>query len=124
VSQDNVPNKPVHLIYLCGGIILFYLLQWTGDWLWGYFTRTPNEFHVTLVSAVIALATGVILYRRETTYTLVVEVAAECKKVTWPDAKDVRSATIVVIIMTIISASILGFFDLIWSQFTKLIYGG
>ena len=31
---------------------------------------------------------------------------------------------IVVIVMTIISATILGFFDLVWSKFTQFIYGG
>jgi preprotein translocase subunit SecE len=123
VAQENVPNKPVHLIYLCGGLIMFYVLKWTSDWVWGYFTRVPNEFHVTVFSAATALITGIALYKHERTYTLVTEVASELKKVTWPDAKDVRQATIVVIIMTIISALILGFFDLVWSKFTQLIYG-
>ena len=123
MSQDNEPNKPVHLIYLCGGLILFFLLQWTLDWLWGFFTRSPDEFYVTVAAAGGALLTGIVTYRNDRIYTLVNEVAAELKKVTWPDRKDVRSATIVVIIMTIISASILGFFDLVWSKFTQLIYG-
>ena len=37
-QQENAPNKPVHLMYLVGAVILFYLLQWTIDWVWGYFT--------------------------------------------------------------------------------------
>ncbi len=123
MSQENVPNKPVHLIYLCSGLILFYLLQWTGDWLWGYFTRSPSEFYITVGSGLFSLGLGTYLYRDERTYNLVTEVTAELKKVTWPTAKDVKQATIVVVIMTIISASILGFFDLVWSQVTKLIYG-
>ena len=123
MSQENVPNKPVHLIYLCSGLILFYLLQWTGDWLWGYFTRTPSEFYITLASGLFSVGLGTYLYRHERTYNLITEVTAELKKVTWPTAKDVKQATIVVVIMTVISASILGFFDLVWSQVTKLIYG-
>lgn len=123
MSQENVPNKPVHLIYLCSGLILFYLLQWTGDWLWGYFTRSPSEFYITLASGLFSVGLGTYLYRHERTYNLVTEVTAELKKVTWPTAKDVKQATIVVVIMTVISASILGFFDLVWSQVTKLIYG-
>ena len=123
MAYDNVPNKPVHLYYLCAGLIMFYLLQWTTDWLWGYFTRAPSEFYVTTLSGVVTLALGVYLYRNERVYTLATEVAAELKKVSWPTAKEVKTATIVVIIMTIISASILGFFDLIWSKFTQLIYG-
>ena len=76
MSQENVPNKPVHLIYLCGGLLLFFLLQWTTDWIWGYFTRSPDEFYITVGSAIVALGTGIYLYRHEQTYALVNEVAS------------------------------------------------
>jgi preprotein translocase subunit SecE len=102
---------------------MFYLLQWTAEWLWGYFTRAPSEFYVTTLSAVVTLALGIYLYRHEGVYTLATEVAAELKKVSWPTSKEVKSATVVVIIMTFISATILGFFDFIWSRFTMFIYG-
>lgn len=124
MSQENAPNKPVHLIYLCGGLLAFVLLKWTGDWIWGYFTRTPNELIITTAAAVVALAAGVYYYRRESTYSLVNEVASELKKVTWPTWPEVRVATIIVIIMTILSALILGFFDFVWGRVTELIYGG
>jgi len=51
------------------------------------------------------------------------EVWSELKKVSWPTGKEVKAATIVVIVMTIISAIILGFFDFIWSNVTQFIYG-
>ena len=51
------------------------------------------------------------------------EVATELKKVTWPTAKEVRAATIVVIVMALISALILGLFDFVWSNLTELVYG-
>jgi len=120
---DNAPNKPVHLVYIIGGILLFYLLKWTTDWIWGYFTRAPNEFLVTAGSAVAALIIGISFYRHERTNTLVNEVTAELKKVSWPTAKEVKAATIVVIVMTIISAIILGLFDMVWSNVTQFIYG-
>jgi preprotein translocase subunit SecE len=123
VAQENAPNKPVHLIFFFGGILLFYLLQWTTDWFWGYFTRFPSELYITIFASVTALAVTLYSYYSDKVYGLVYEVAAELSKVTWPTAKDVRGATIVVIIMTIISATILGFFDLIWANLTKLIYG-
>lgn len=110
-------------MYLCGGLVFFYLLQWTTDWIWGYFTRAPDEFYITTGSAAVALISGILAYKNEKIYTLCNEVAAELKKVAWPNAKDVRTATIVVIIMTIISASILGFFDFVWSNVTMFIYG-
>lgn len=110
-------------MYLCGGLLFFYLLQWTIDWIWGYFVFVPSELYVTAIAAVAALVVGVAMYRNERTYTLATEVAAELKKVAWPSAKDVKAATIVVIIMTIISATILGLFDAVWSKVTQFIYG-
>lgn len=122
-QQENAPNKPVHLMYLCGGVLLFYLLQWSIDWVWGYFGSPPSDFKISAASALIALITGVALYRNDRVYTLANEVSGELKKVTWPTAKEVRSATIVVIVMAVISAVILGAFDLVWSNLTELVYG-
>ena len=51
------------------------------------------------------------------------EVVDELKKVTWPTAKEVRAATIVVIVMALVSALILGLFDFVWSNLTELVYG-
>lgn len=123
MAQDNAPNKPVHLIFLCGGILAFFLLKWTIDWIWGYFTRAPSEFVITMIAATAALVAGIVSYRNERVYTLTNEVAAELKKVAWPSAKEVKQATIVVIIMTLISATILGVFDYVWANLTDIIYG-
>jgi len=122
-TQDNAPNKPVHLIYLCGAVLLFYLLQWSIDWVWGYFTTSPSDFKISLISAVVAAVVGIAAYRNDRAYGLANEVASELKKVTWPTAKEVRAATLVVIIMAIISAVILGVFDVVWARLTTLIYG-
>ena len=122
--QDNAPNKPVHLIYLVGAVLMFYLFQWSIDWIWGYFGTAPSEIRVSLFSAVGAIVIVMMLYRSDRIYTLANEVAGELKKVTWPTAKEVRTATIVVIVMAIISAIILGVFDFVWSNLTELVYGG
>jgi preprotein translocase subunit SecE len=123
VAQENAPNKPVHLIYLCGAVLLFYLLQWSIDWVWGFFGTAPSESKMSMMAAVGAVVAGVVLYRNDRIYNLANEVSAELKKVTWPTAKEVRTATTVVIVMAIISAVILGVFDLVWSNLTELVYG-
>jgi preprotein translocase subunit SecE len=123
-TTDNAPNKPVHLIYLVGAVVLFYLLQWTIDWVWGYFGTAPSDFKISLFAAVVATAVTVSMYRNDRYYSLANEVATELKKVTWPTAKEVRAATLVVIIMAIIAAVILFAFDLAWSALTDKIYGG
>jgi preprotein translocase subunit SecE len=124
VSQENAPNKPVHLIYLCGAVLLFYLLQWSIDWVWGYFGTAPSESKISVGAAIIATVAGIVLYRNDRIYHLANEVSSELKKVTWPTAKEVRTATTVVIVMAMISAAILGVFDLVWTNVTELVYGG
>jgi len=123
-QQENAPNKPVHLIYLCGAVVMFYLLQWSIDWVWGYFGSAPSEFKITIFAAGVSLIVGITMYRSDRIYGLANEVASELKKVTWPTAKEVRTATIVVIVMAIVSAVILGVFDFVWSNLTELVYGG
>jgi preprotein translocase subunit SecE len=122
-QQENAPNKPVHLMYLCGAVVCFYLTQWTVDWLWGYFARPPTETTISLIAGAFTLVLATALYRSDRIHGLANEVAIELKKVTWPAAKEVRAATIVVIVMTILSAVILGLMDLVWSNLTELIYG-
>jgi preprotein translocase subunit SecE len=123
-QQENAPNKPVHLMYLGGAMVLFYITQWSFNWIWGYFVATPNELFVTFTAGLIAVVTGIVLYRHERVHTLANEVSGELKKVTWPSAKEVKAATLVVIIMALISASLIMLFDTIWSNLTELIYGG
>ena len=110
-------------MYLVGVIALFYVLQWSIDWIWGYFGTAPSETKMSLAAALIATIVGVVMYRSDKYYGLANEVTSELKKVTWPTAKEVRSATAVVIIMAIISAIILGLFDFVWSNVTELVYG-
>jgi preprotein translocase subunit SecE len=100
------------------------LLQWTIDWIWGYFATAPSESKISMIAAVAAVVISVALYRNDRIYHLANEVAYELKKVTWPNAKEVRQATVVVIVMAIISALILGLFDFVWSNLTELVYGG
>ena len=124
MAQENAPNKPVHLIYLCGAVLLFYLLQWSIDWIWGYFATAPSESKISVVAAIVAGVAAIVLYRNDRIYHLANEVSSELKKVTWPTAKEVRAATMVVIVMAIVSALILGLFDFVWSNLTELVYGG
>jgi len=110
-------------MYLCGGIVLFYLCKWTADWLWGYFGGTPDELSITVGSMLVTVVAGVVMYRNDRIHTLANEVASELKKVSWPNAKEVRAATIVVVVMALVAATILFFFDLGSSTLTELVYG-
>jgi preprotein translocase subunit SecE len=122
-THDNAPNKPVHLMFLAGTVVAFYLCKWSIDWIWGYFGNPPSELVQTVIAGAFALTLGVTLYKRDKTYTYANEIASELGKVTWPTAKEVRAATLVVLVMGILAAVILGLFDTVWSQLTEVVYG-
>jgi preprotein translocase subunit SecE len=76
----------------------------------------------TLIGAVIGLGGAFYAYRHATAHEFSTDVIAELRKVTWPSTKETQTATIVVIITSIILALVMGFFDLVWAQLTGLIY--
>lgn len=123
MAQENAPNKPVHLIFLCGGVLLFFLTQWTIDWLWGFFLPPLAESTISVIAFVLAVGVGLSMYRNDRYYALANEVTGELKKVTWPAVKEVRAATVVVLVMSVLSAVILWSFDLAWSFLTERVYG-
>src|SRR5262249_33455003 len=108
---------------LSGGVILYFLLTWTGEWIWGYFARHPNEFVIEAASAVLAFTVGLVLYRNERVFTLAGEVTTELRKVTWPTWKETQAATLVVVVTVAISVVLLFMFDAVWSWLTDRIYG-
>ena len=110
-------------MFLCGTIACFYLTQWSLDWVWGYFATPPGEATQTIAAAVFSIVLAVVLYKNDRVYHLANDVATELGKVTWPTAKEVRAAAIVVVIMTLLSAFIIGAFDFTWSNLTELVYG-
>ena len=122
-QEEEGPNKAVHIMFLTGGLVLFFVLNWTGEWLSGYFVRHPNDLLINAFAALVALIGGIWLYRNDRIYTLAHEIAGELKKVTWPTKKETQLGTIVVIVMVIVSAIILGAFDMVWAALTDAIYG-
>ena len=116
-------NKSVHFLFLAGGLLLFFLVNWTAEWIWGYFVRNPPDLEIDLLSLVISLVVGIALYKNEKVYGLAFDVTNELKKVTWPTRKETQAATVVVIITVIIAAMILGTFDMAWAWVTDKIYG-
>ena len=81
---------------------------------------------ITLASLIGISLTGIVaffLWRSEKIYDAAHEVVEELRKVTWPDSQETQTSTIVVIITTVIIASVLWIFDLMWAWGTKMIYG-
>jgi preprotein translocase SecE subunit len=76
-----------------------------------------------LMGLIGALGLAAWAWTNEEIYTQAMEIGNELSKVTWPKWEETRQATIVVVITTLIIASILGLFDFVWAKVTALIYG-
>ncbi|OFZ79094.1 MAG: preprotein translocase subunit SecE [Bdellovibrionales bacterium RIFOXYD1_FULL_53_11] len=76
---------------------------------------------VRIVSIVVGAITFAVLYKHEQVNRFMNEVVVELSRVTWPTQKETSSATVIVIIMVMISGLILGFLDYVWTKVVQLI---
>src|SRR5947209_1435393 len=81
-----------------------------GDWTW-----------CTVIGLGLAGATALYLWTQSKTHDVSLEIASELRKVSWPSFAETRAATIAVIVASIISAALLGFFDVFWQFLTDKI---
>ena len=81
-----------------------------GDWTWA-----------SVVGLGLALVAAIILWKQPKTHDASLEIAAELRKVSWPSLAETRAASIAVIVASVVSALLLGLFDLIWQFLTDKI---
>ncbi len=116
-------SRYVHLMYLVGALLVTYLAYKAGDSIW-FLLGDPNKFVVIGVSIVASAALTLFLWRHDRVNSLAFEVVTELSRVTWPTRKELSAAIIAVIVASVIVSLLLGFFDLVWSWVTDLIYFG
>ena len=75
----------------------------------------------TLIGLGLAAIAALILWKKPKTHDTSLEIAAELRKVSWPNMAETRAATIAVIIASIVSAVLLGLFDVLWQFLTDKI---
>jgi preprotein translocase subunit SecE len=76
----------------------------------------------TLIGYGGALALALYCWRAPKVREPAEQVVEEMTRVTWPTVAETRAATYAVIVATLISAVILGFFDYGWGLLTTMIY--
>ncbi|GAB4304540.1 MAG: hypothetical protein Kow0090_20170 [Myxococcota bacterium] len=74
-----------------------------------------------LLAILFSVATAVTLYRHPQINALSYEISAELEKVTWPSRKETQLGAYVVVIMVLIMAGVLGFFDFFSSYITGFV---
>ena len=75
----------------------------------------------TFIGLGLAAAAAFFLWMNRKTHDTALEIATELKKVSWPSLAETRAATIAVIVASIISAVLLGLFDVFWQFLTDKI---
>lgn len=82
----------------------------------------PNFTLSTLVGLLLSIGVGAFASRNERISQYSHEVVAELRKVTWPSQAETKSASVVVVVTTILISLALAVFDQVWAKLTGLIY--
>lgn len=118
-------QKWVNLSYLAVAALLGYLVLTLATKLVGTYDLETRVRNVEMIIQIGSVACGAILfgilYRNDKANQFMNEVMLELSRVTWPAQKDTTSATIVTIVMVLISGMLLGFLDYVWTNLMKVL---
>ena len=124
--MESQYQKWVNLSYLAVAALLAYVVFLVCTKIVGVYELETRIRSIQLVISIVSVAAGglvfLLLYKNEQTNQFMNEVVVELSRVTWPTQKETTSATIVVMIMVIISGMILGFLDYLCTTVLKLIF--
>lgn len=118
----------VQFAFIAFGFVLFGLADRLIGFVWDVVARTwgsvpqPDSTLISVIAAVVGIATALWLYRDQKINQFANEVAGELSKVTWPTRDETYYSTMVVIVTSVVAAVYTGAFDAAWSAFTDLIY--
>ncbi|MCB9666711.1 MAG: preprotein translocase subunit SecE [Myxococcales bacterium] len=116
-------GRYVQFAFLVLAIVVFWFSDRLFVTVWAYF-QEPDEQMASALAAVTGIVTAILLYRTAKVRNMADEVAVELVRVTWPDRKETRYATLVVLIASAIAAVLLGLVDAMWTAVTDFIYTG
>jgi preprotein translocase subunit SecE len=129
-TREFDPSRWAHLIFVLGAFVgawvLTNFIESTWHVLFDYWPAAvgrPQELMSNFLGIGIALTATVIVWRNKRYFQYTTEVVTEVSQVTWPTKAEVRVATVVVIVMTLICSVILAGIDTVWSKATDLLYG-
>jgi preprotein translocase subunit SecE len=128
-KREFDPSRWAHLIFVLGGFMAAWVLAHAIEdiWavLWSYYPYIGRAEAMTsnIAGISIALAGTIYAWRRRDYFKFTTEVVVEISQVTWPTRPEIRAATIVVIVLTLICSVLLFAMDQVWSTATNLLYG-
>jgi preprotein translocase subunit SecE len=123
--METQHQKWVNLSYLVFAALIAYVISAAATQVSAVLDLETRIRSIDMVIRIGTLVLGglifLFLYKNEKTNTFMNEVVSELERVTWPTQKETVSATIVVIIMVLISGMVLGFMDFAWTKLLQMI---
>lgn len=117
--MENQHQKWVTLSYLAVAALLAFVALQLGQKLVGAYDLEARVRNAELLlrgfSVLAGLVLFIALYRSEQATQFMTEVVVELSRVTWPTRKETSAATVLVVIMVVISGLFLGLLDYLWT---------
>jgi len=123
--MENQQQKWVTLSYLAVAALLAFVTLSLGQKFMGAYDLEAKVRNADLILRGLSMLAGVGLFiglfRSEKATQFMTEVVVELSRVSWPTQKETSAATILVIIMVVVSGLFLGFLDYLWAVILKWI---
>ncbi len=120
--MESQHQKWVNISYLAVAALLGYVVFVGGLQLVGSYDLEARIKNIDLVLRLVSIGAGAALFwalfRNVKSNQFMNEVVLELARVTWPTQRETTHATIITIVMVLISGMVLGLLDYFW---TKLI---
>lgn len=121
--EQSQYQKWVNLSYLVVAALLGYLVFALGAKIVGIYDLEARVRNVDLIVRGVSVAAAAILflalYWNQQANQFMNEVMVELSRVSWPTQKETSSATMIVIIMVVISGMVLGLMDYLLTTLLK-----
>jgi len=121
--MESQYQKWVNLSYLVLAILFGYIIFSVAGKIVGAYDLEARVRNIELILRGVSVLAGVLvfllLYRNDQANQFMNEVVAELGRVTWPSQKDTTSATMIVIVMVVVSGMILGLLDYFFVQLLR-----
>jgi preprotein translocase subunit SecE len=110
----------IAIAMLVGYILMQTLFKLAG--IWDLEARVKSiDLVIQIGSLLVAFGVFFFLTKHEKSNQFTTEVVTELSRVTWPTQKETTSATMIVIVMVIVTGVILGLLDYVWARLIQLV---
>jgi preprotein translocase subunit SecE len=121
--MENQQQKWVTMSFVAAAALLAFLVFSFGQKFIGAYDLEARVRNIEVLlqagSVLVGFILFVCLYRSDAINQFMSEVVVELSRVSWPTQKETRAATLLVVVMVLISGFFLGLLDYLWTVVLK-----